>query len=437
MKRTTAMAVASIVVGAVAVSAGCYAGKPAPPAAMPEDAGTDDPGLLYPTLNALYEGNAGIYRSCGPNNAVCHNSREFPNFATLGSIVEDVGLPCNQKRTTPTELHDLCERPGDVLAIGGAELEIAWFENADPAHPGDDLSARTWRVVLHDAPPAPGGQRLRIVRPPALELHPLTDIGVVATSDSAGGGKALILELPPPGTNGIDDGATVAEWFASAGVPGDPASIQEGDANRNGVFGATLGGALIKPGDPAKSYLFSRLTDPSAGPLMPRANCCFWTKTSLRALFCWVASLRPDGSNALDPIDYAKCPEGPADTMVYPAPGPNCATSGLCPVQPKGQLTDEPTWTNIYPNVIQVACTSCHSGGAAAEGGLDMGSSDLAYQDLENGRIVPNDAKASLLYKKISPDLCGGDCMPKGGAPLDPKARGLIEQWIDQGAKKL
>src|SRR5262245_26103654 len=50
----------------------------------------------YPDIESLYTSDFGIYRGCGPNNAVCHNSREFPNLATMGSLLESIGLPCNQ-----------------------------------------------------------------------------------------------------------------------------------------------------------------------------------------------------------------------------------------------------------------------------------------------------------------------------------------------------
>src|SRR5688572_2453607 len=63
----------------------------------------------YANLESLYTGDFGIYRGCGPNNGVCHNSREFPNLATIGSLVEAIGLPCNQKRDDPAQIHDLCE----------------------------------------------------------------------------------------------------------------------------------------------------------------------------------------------------------------------------------------------------------------------------------------------------------------------------------------
>jgi hypothetical protein len=458
--RSSVVAAISIGAAALASWSGCSSGAPAQPtfgydggdALSPEagnDAGdtitalTPQAQRLYPNLDALYGGDQGIYRGCGPNNAVCHNSREFPNLATVGSIVEDIGQPCNEKRTKPTDLDDLCERPGDLLQMDSTGIQIAWIENVDPAFPSDDLSARLWRIVLQMPAPAITSQRVSVVRPPSSEIYAVTDYGAVVTNDPQDS-RALLVQLPPPpdpdagGQDAgppVDYGAIVATWFAGAGVPGDPQQIQEGDANRNGTFGATLGGALIKPGAPDKSYVFSRLSKPDAGPLMPRANCCFWTKTALRAFWCWVAALSPDASNALDPIDYSKCPDGPPDTMVYPEPGPNCATSGLCPAQPKGVLTPDPTWANIYPNLIQVTCTSCHSGGASAAAGVDLGASDVGYQSLMTHKlVVPHDASSSILYKKIDPATCSGDCMPKGGQPLSAMARDLVKQWIDQGA---
>jgi hypothetical protein len=52
-------------------------------------------------------------------------------------------------------------------------------------------------------------------------------------------------------------------------------------------------------------------------------------------------------------------------------------------------------------------------------------------------RVVGGDPRASLLFKRISPDLCNGGCaiMPKGGPPLDERKRGVIERWIAGGAK--
>jgi hypothetical protein len=213
MIARAAIAMVAVLAGAVAIPLGCSTANPRTSGAVSTDAADADaggPSVDYPTLNALYEGNIGMYRTCGPNNAVCHNSHEFPNFATVGSIVEDIGLPCNQDRTIPTQVHDLCERAGDRLVIGSTQIEIAWLEDADPSHAQDPLAARIWRVILHDVAPALGGQTVSIVRPPGVVLHALTGIGVVASNDTSHGGKAVVLTLPAPGSGGVDVGAAVA-----------------------------------------------------------------------------------------------------------------------------------------------------------------------------------------------------------------------------------
>jgi hypothetical protein len=389
---------------------------------------------LYPNIETLYEGDQGIYRGCGPNNGVCHNSREFPNLASLGGLVGNIGLHCNEKRQDPTQIHDLCERQGDLLRADGTPgVEIAAVLPYS-----DSADTRTWRLRLRDRVDLSAGARWSIVRPAQpkeIEFAPLTDVGATLSADTTDPtGRTISVLLPKPAE---EDEDFVAPAFIHGGVPGDPQAIQVGDPNGNGIFGASLGGKIIAPGDPARSYLFTRLTDPAAGPLMPRANCCFWTKASLRALWCWVAGLRPDGSNAFDPIAYDRCPPGPLDTMEYPTPGPKCETSGMCPVKPRARLSDDPTFSNVYEGVLKQSCSSCHSGAAAAAG-LEMGAKDRAYTSLVAGhRVIPGNPPASTLFVKISPDLCRGDCtlMPKRQPPLDAHARSLVERWIQAGAK--
>jgi len=103
----------------------------------------------------------------------------------------------------------------------------------------------------------------------------------------------------------------MSDALASAGVPARPDVVQLWDPNANGRFGVELDGALLRAGAPDRSYVIRRLTDPHAGTLMPLANACSWTPASVRALWCWIAGLRQDGSNAYDPIDYGNCPDGP------------------------------------------------------------------------------------------------------------------------------
>jgi gamma-glutamyltranspeptidase len=227
----------------------------------------------------------------------------------------------------------------------------------------------------------------------------------------------------------------------------DPAAIQLADPNRNGVLGHTLGGRIIKPGDPAQSYLLRRLADPQAGPLMPLANCCFWTRPALRALYCWVSGLRADGSNAMDPIDYDACPATPPeplamDALDYPEPGPGCETAGLCPVQLKQPLPSEPTFANVYEHVFVRRCagSGCHFDDDP--GGLDMSTRELAYRSLvTEERVVPGDPGASVLWERLTRECQqGGDggesCgrMPLGRDPLPREELDLIEAWIRAGA---
>src|SRR5262249_37653453 len=159
-------------------------------------------------------------------------------------------------------------RQGDLFQAGAGDgVEIAYVINDDEAARGDD--SRSWTIVLREAPGDVSARPLRVVRAGDSGIE-LARAGDVTASLSA---MKVSLKLPEKAA-----GAAAGKIPAGAGVPGDPQAIQLGDANRNGVFGASLGGRLIKPGDPEKSYLFKRLYDAEAGPLMPLANCCSWTK---------------------------------------------------------------------------------------------------------------------------------------------------------------
>ena len=80
----------------------------------------------------------------------------------------------------------------------------------------------------------------------------------------------------------------------------------QGDPNQDGVFGYDQGGAVIKPGDPKKSFLVQRILG-IVQPRMPLANGDL-TADQIYALQCWIAQLQPDGANADGPIDYTRCP---------------------------------------------------------------------------------------------------------------------------------
>jgi hypothetical protein len=391
---------------------------------------------VYPDLEALFAQDFGIFRTCGPNGGVCHNSRQYPDLHSTESVASHVGRPCNELRDRPEELHDWCERQGDFLRIGEAASEIGWLE------PLDDFG-RVWRIHLRGAPPLDSLEEVQIARRIGSEWRPLyPELEVWAKLELAGTSFAPAVDIEllpfedPPDARYVD---ALAEAFATAGVPGDPASIQLGDPNRNGIFGADLENALILPGAPERSYLIRRLTDPSFGTLMPLANCCFWTKESLRALWCWIAGLDRDGSNAFAPIDYESCPDGPNEDVIYPEVGPDCEIAGPCPVRPGETMEPDASFTAVF-SIIQQNCagSSCHVGGNAA--GFSIPAADVvgAY-DAVLTRVVPGDSAASELFRRIRPELCMlPECilMPFARTPLLEEEQAIIRDWIDAGAPR-
>ena len=382
----------------------------------------------YPDLAQLYEGDQGIYRGCGPSGGVCHNSNEFPNLSSLGSIVDNIGRECNQKRHDPRTLDNLCERPGDRFVSGVQSAEIAWIEVAD-------LATRTWRMELRE--PVTLGGELSIRRGDRM-TYSFTDMTITGAADPADDHAVLLtVPAPPPPPPGDDAAPDFGDTMTRSGEPGDPAVIQVGDPNHDGTFGAEIGGRIIKPGDPARSYVVSRLLDPNAGPLMPRANCCHWSKPAVRALYCWIESLAPDGSNALDPIDYDKCSPQPSVELLYPEPGPSCEQMGLCPAE-AASSDDEPTFHNVYARVLVSSCSgsTCHGTGPVA--GLDFSSEQRAFDPIAP-RTVPGNPSASKLFQRIDPMLCvAPDCvtMPLGRPVLSDERRALIRAWIEMGAQR-
>jgi hypothetical protein len=389
---------------------------------------------LYPDLPSLYGGDQGIYRGCAPNGGVCHNANEFPDLHTVGSIVDNIGRSCNPKRDRADSVHDLCEQDGDRLVVGGQAIEIAWLE---PAMTADPVSPREWHVHLRE--PATAATALSIARGDVEdELYDLSEAtGTVSATDPT----VVDIVLPatpanlPPEELEEDLGTYLASVFSSAGLPNDPMSIRLGDSNRNGTYGGELGGMIVKPGDPARSYLMRRLIDPSAGPLMPRANCCFWTKAAVRAMQCWIEGLAPDGSNALAPIDYDRCGPGSDVELLYPTPGPACESSGLCPVE-AGSLGGT-SFAAIYADVLVPRCSGsgCHNQMPA--GGVDFATEHAAYESLKP-RVVGGDPSSSLLFQRISPELCTGECktMPLGRPSLPAEEIERIRAWIESGASR-
>ncbi|MGE0398763.1 MAG: hypothetical protein AB7T06_18795 [Kofleriaceae bacterium] len=423
----------------VALFAACGTSSAPPPVIDDTDA---EARLRYPDLAALYDGEQGLYRGCGPNGGVCHNGNEFPNLDSLGSIIGNIGVPCNQKQGSGDRFHDMCERRGDLVqfgneAIGFERIEVGYFE------PHPTLGPQIWRMVMRDAPtkllPQEAGYKDEMrtfrrvpdgvggeVEVPFVPMSLTHDVYQLDADDPTG--RSILMLLP--GGAGFD---IVSGFLGESQLP-RPDRFNIGDPNRNRTFGYDIGGRLIKPGDPERSYLMRRLTDPTVGTLMPRANCCSWTRASVRALWCWIDGLADDGSNAKDPIDYDACRASPAVELIYPEPGPQCEAQGLCPVS-AGANTDDATFSSIYSEILTAKCagSTCHD--TEAPNGVDFRSPSVAYESLSS-KIVAGDPSASPLWIHLDPALCTGDClvMPLGRAPLPARDLERIHAWITDGA---
>jgi hypothetical protein len=394
--------------------------------------GTDDGDAAvarqYPDLAALYGGPHGIYRTCSPNDGVCHNNQEYPDLSTLGRVQMTIGARCNRGRSR-RDVHDLCESMGDFVVAGERRTELAGLlairgpgESASDDEP-DILDTHDfwWMTELavrtKDPLSVEPGRLVAVVRNEGARETMIGRFKVVPPRPQHPRGKNVLVLSRDDSQN--------ADWQY-----GSRRRFTVGDANGNGVFGHQLGGGLVVPGAPERSYLLRRLVDPAAGPLMPRANCCTWTKASLRALHCWIAGLDPDGSNALEPIDYSSCPPGPEEDVEYPAPGPNCSTSGMCPVTPRVDATKEATWAVVF-GLLSSRCggPACHGTGA---NGLDVANEARARKSLET-YVVPGDPIRSDLYRRVTPELArdwGVEPMPKGAPALTLRERELIRSWI-------
>ncbi len=87
---------------------------------------------------------------------------------------------------------------------------------------------------------------------------------------------------------------------------------------------------------------------------------------------------------------------------------------------------------NVLPILENYGCTSCHGGTA----GLTVGTvAGLLAGGLHGPAIVPGNAAASNIAKKISATPPFGARMPQGGPYLDAATIQLIVDWINQGAR--
>jgi hypothetical protein len=219
--------------------------------------------------------------------------------------------------------------------------------------------------------------------------------------------------------------------------------IEQGDLNRNGVYGARpdedgmVWGpiTLIEPGDPETSYLVGRMRghmqgSSVPGSRMPLANPPF-SVAEMIALFCFIEGLEPEkGVNLESEIDYKNC------SYSDPSTHDGLAIEGAG----KG-------WADRVAPLLDSNCGGCHSE-ERSEGDLVLVGSrvyDLLLETAATGDpegrpfVAPGDPRGSYLFLK----LIGDESIAGKGMPIDPLegVRTLseeeladIETWITDGA---
>lgn len=377
-----------------------------------------------------------IWRTCTPNGGVCHNNKEFPDLRTPANFAAAFGESCNIQYGEYTSVFDGCERPGDRLQLGGGGLnvdnaEIGYVEYIqgpfedpgenglpDPAGPG--LHIRLAQPVTGDRDRGYGEARF---------VRTFVDGGTV--QDSVFADYRTQWWVIEDGTHLV---GRVEDYQVEAVQSLIEVGIVEGDANRNGVFGAQSAepARLLVPGDPEASYLVARLRgemygEPIPGSRMPLANRPL-TIAEMLGLFCLVEGF-PDGGGdefLTAPIDYKNCSfsENPGDL--------NLLGNGV-------------TWEARVRKIFEFNCGGCHVGDNP-QGGLNLVGEGVYERLLEPSDqlpelnlIEPGDAESSYLYLKlIDDDRIEGTVMPynplTGEGRLSEAELADILTWISNGA---
>jgi len=379
-----------------------------------------------------------VLRSCGPLGGVCHNKKEYPDMRTPSNFVGLIGAPCNVQSGTPEAVFDRCERPGDRIRFDGdpREYEIGWMELV-PGEPTETVSPDMPGLHLHLGDAMDEGDFSG--RWTTARFHrSFVDDGAVDEISYASyegrfyrldGGLHIVAEVPDYRTDDVSE-------LIGAGV-------EQGDLNRNGMFGArpdeegVVSGpvSLIEAGTPEQSYIVARMRGHMEGrdvpgSRMPLANPPF-SVAEMIAMFCFIEGLPADGQvNLESDIDYKTCS--------YADP----ATHGALAVEGAGK-----GWSDRISPLLEANCGGCHST-ERAEGDLVLVGDDV-YESLidtvsvtdPKGRayVVPGDPQNSYLFLKLIGDASiDGKQMPldplEGVRTLAKDEIADIESWITDGA---
>ncbi|TVQ96784.1 MAG: hypothetical protein EA398_15495 [Deltaproteobacteria bacterium] len=382
-----------------------------------------------------------IQRTCSPNEGVCHNMQEYPDLRTPSSLVEQIGAPCNSQPGHWSTVYDRCEPPGDRFSLQNPStqpMEIAWIERVPG--PGTDYRAEGTAPEL-DSP----GLHIRLHSPLRLDREEYWSGGqFIRTFERIDeGGRAVIED--------VTFATYTTRWWVLEGgqhLVGEvrdyqsdavnnllSVGIQQGDHNRNGVFGYRegLNVPMVAAGDPERSYLVARvrgemLGETVPGTRMPLANQPLSIPEML-AFFCWIEGLPTDGSpvDMRWPIDYTNCSyaERPEEL--------NLLGTGT-------------SWEGRVRPLFIANCGGCH-GERLAEAEFRV-TGDDAYERLFQHStqidtmvlLEPGQPENSYLWWKLDGhEQLVGRTMPlspsDGGGRLSDEELADIRTWIEQGAQ--
>lgn len=145
--------------------------------------------------------------------------------------------------------------------------------------------------------------------------------------------------------------------------------------------------------------------------------------------------------------DASACDDGVACTIERCDPDSGCESEVSHASCALGEFCDRddgcrpaPSFGEVYAFFLE-RCVHCHAGDRP-DGDLDLASPMVAWTNLvdtastcdSSTRVVPRDARASLLWRKVARvDLCRSR-MPPSGPPTSGSDQRMIERWINGGA---
>ncbi|MGH1342611.1 MAG: hypothetical protein ACRBN8_13705 [Nannocystales bacterium] len=392
-----------------------------------------DAQMRFPTGLDLHQ--KVIWRTCTPNGGVCHNAKEYPDLRTPANLASAFEAPCNVQPGEPTSVFDGCEPSGDRIRFTGSldtdPVEIAYVEqiagdevdNFDPSNLSPDTPGLHIHLVTPVQTDRDGGwSTARFVRTfvEGGEVDEITYASYETQWAVLDGGTHLIGNVREYQSEEVEELINVG--------------IEEADANRNGVAGATadMGVSMLVPGRPEDSYLIARIRGemhdaPIPGSRMPLANAPL-SIAEMLGLYCLVEGW-PEGADQAylsGPIDYRNCSYSEDPEAL------NLLGNGV-------------TWQARVRPILEANCGGCHSE-AEQQGDLVLVGDGVYERLLEKSAqlpdlalIEPEDAENSYLYQKlIGADGIIGNTMPfnplTGEGRLTEAELGDILTWISNGA---